>query len=632
MRKHIPLVFCSMSICLAFFFTGMPTHTRAAHADSACSSAVSNAFGAVTGLSYAMSITAAAGVKGAIGANPVAWLDCSSEKPHYQATTASASVGIPGSSSLSLAHIGHCDDQVTVTRNDATGLKIEEESIIGNISLFGGLVQIAGIHTGSETEATATGTKSTNTSQFIGVTILGQTFSIKPTPNFGVNIPGIGKILFNEEVTTTDPNDPNMSDISVYAIDVQVLEPNLFLPVGARMVLGHTESRFVRTLPDQVVSASGFGFDVYASALLADAASGPWSQVHMFDDTGNVDGGLAAVSLPGIGTIGAMHSGLTQVKTSYTTSANCVESIAKLNVFNGTFDTGLLSVEAHASIKNGVPSAWGAAGLGHASVGGQALNTSPPPNFGVDIPGLGKLMVNEQTITKTENSIKITNNLLDLDVLDPHNKLLLPVGVHILIGHCEAYAGTTTGGSATAPTPTPTSISAATATPTETPATTPTATATEAPISTPATTPTAPSPGNGLDLKITVSGGTITAGESALLSLHVTNTTASSISADQPITVTFTVPDGFGVKLPPQKAWQMTTDSNTGNMVATYVGAYPIAPGASLPPILLVGSPTSTALLQVSATLTLADLATPITSILPVQPSDCPCNAKAFSV
>ncbi|HLZ56665.1 MAG TPA: choice-of-anchor P family protein, partial [Ktedonosporobacter sp.] len=157
-----------------------------------------------------------------------------------------------------------------------------------------------------------------------------------------------------------------------------------------------------------------------------------------------------------------------------------------ISLLGGLVQADSMSGDAHAFAGPSGPDATASATIGQVKVAGNVVASNPNPNTTVQVPGVGTLTINEQTIAKTATSSSAELNLLDLKVTGP-NTFNLPTGFSIIIGHLYACIN---GATPTTPTATATASTTPTATATSTPTTTATSTATASATSTASATAT----------------------------------------------------------------------------------------------------------------------------------------------
>jgi hypothetical protein len=113
------------------------------------------------------------------------------------------------------------------------------------VSLLGGLITATTVASSASAaiKGSNTGTTSGSTT-LTTATVLGLPVSVNPAPNTTINLPGIGRVVLNEQSSSITASQASMH---VNAIHVYVTLANLLgLPVGAQIIVGHSEATATR--------------------------------------------------------------------------------------------------------------------------------------------------------------------------------------------------------------------------------------------------------------------------------------------------------------------------------------------------------------------------------------------------
>ncbi|HLZ56597.1 MAG TPA: choice-of-anchor P family protein [Ktedonosporobacter sp.] len=625
MKKTIALLLICMTVCLAFI-GGVPAHAaRAAHAARSfsgdCKTAANNFPGYVSGSSYIGMAKGSLAATAQSGPWFFAFENCESQNMESVVSAASFNFNPLGT-------LGVLEDHVTVTRS-ASSITTREVSKLGGFSLFNGFIKVNGMSTIAETTATSTTATSTNKSEFAGITVGGQTFKIEPDPNTTLNLFDYASLTLNKQTITNAP-DGSSSSIDLTAIDITILKANsLGLSVGAEFQLGHVHGQFSSSKPNSKAIAEGEGPSAIGQ-LGGTASTGPWFSQRADETNPDVQfTGLGKIALPPFGS-GELVGGEGYAHaTPDKSEAYANMSFGSLSLLNNTIVVGGITMNVKASLqKDGTASTYAEGHIGNLSIAGTPWLNLDAPDAVAQIPGIGHAVLNHKVITRTATGVTVELIPIEISV-DLKNDFGLPVGFRLRLARAWLCVNLPDGGNGniviTTPTPSVTPTQTATAAPTQTATAAPTQTATPAPTQT-ATPPVAGGPT--FNVTAQVLGGSATFGRPAVVQIDIINSPfADPAAPGANINVSFSVPDGFSVKPAHPKDWQLSLDPNTGNYVATYVGALPVAPGASLSPIYLVGAPVSALPLDVSATVTTPGRSNSVDLTVPVQSSNCPCGA-----
>jgi hypothetical protein len=120
-----------------------------------------------------------------------------------------------------------------------TGMYATTTSTIQSLSLLGGLIKGTNMTAvAKETLVNGKLTSSTAGTGFDQLTILGVPVPTNAPPNTGRAIPGLGKVIVNEQVKGTKPGQPT----TVNGLDIQITQTNpLKIPVGVNLVIAHAD-------------------------------------------------------------------------------------------------------------------------------------------------------------------------------------------------------------------------------------------------------------------------------------------------------------------------------------------------------------------------------------------------------
>lgn len=336
---------------------------------------------------------------------------------------------------------------VYTSESELTGAVTEQNSasIVG-LNALNGLITADGVAAVANTEATLTSNLSNSDgSQFLNLRVNGLPIGANVAPNTTINLPGIGTVTLKK--LSTFNNGIYRSLIVVDMITIDVTTQNSFnLPIGAKIVVGHAYSGFQRRAAAPVVGGLAY-------ATLATQRIG--------DDLRSRVGQTALQGIPCVGTAGQTLTqkivglGLPPVLslgTGTTTAfggpingtgdaeATLTSTVANVGLLNGLISATSIKAVAQTKIVNGVRirSTAGSqfAGL---KVLGITLPVNVAPNTTINLPGIGKVVLNQQIIPPANSSAMTEVNAIHVYVTTA-NLLNLPIGAGIIVGHAAAGA------------------------------------------------------------------------------------------------------------------------------------------------------------------------------------------------
>lgn len=338
----------------------------------------------------------------------------------------------------SFATSGSLVDQVTTTRT-ATAVTSQASSTLQNVSVLGGLISATTISSVATSTGTATSLSSTNNSTFVGLSVLGVPFVGTPSPNTTIALPGLGSVTLNEQIPSG--NNVSSTDIRVIAIDVKVTLSNIFgLPVGAHIIIASAASSLQRTSSHTIVDANAYGLFAFAKASVVFVKSGPFAEASIGCTGGTKTVSVASVNVPNIGSTGTMTDTATGSITASGATSQGSSTVQGINLLSGLITANVITSTAQAGF-NGSFSHSGTTSLVNLLIAGVPIAVNPAPNTKINIPGVGFVVLNEQTVSQNASMVKIGVNAIDLHITVA-GVPGLPVGVRVVVGHSSASANT----------------------------------------------------------------------------------------------------------------------------------------------------------------------------------------------
>ena len=330
-----------------------------------------------------------------------------------------------------LAGGGTAQSMITVTRTSSSDTVRVSEDIKG-LSILASLIQADEVHAIVTSIATPTGATSTSNSSFSGLTVAGLPVNNNPAPNTTLNLPGLGSLILNEQSGPT--NGANTTSITVVMMDIRIsLLNGLGLPVGSRIIIGVASSA---SLPS-AVGASAYGF--YAQGLGGSTPSiGPLAVAGIGCSGGSSTVTANATSEPGVGNVGSETSSASGQTTPTSANAKSSNSTSASNLLAGLIQASQVTTTANAAW-NGTGTSSGSTVFQNGTVNGMPLANNPAPNTRMNLPGLGFVIVNEQSGSSNASGASIVVIGLDINITVT-NSLGLPVGARIIVSRSSAAA------------------------------------------------------------------------------------------------------------------------------------------------------------------------------------------------
>ena len=330
-----------------------------------------------------------------------------------------------------LAGGGTAQSMITVTRSSSSDTVQVSEDIQG-LSILAGLIKADQLHAIVSSTVTPTGATSTNNSSFSGLTVVGLPVNNNPAPNTTLNLPGLGSIILNEQSGPT--NGANTTSISVVMMDIRISLLNGFgLPVGSRVIIGAASSA-------SLASAVGAGaYGLYAQTPGGSIASvGPLAATGIGCSGGSSTVTANAISVPIVGNVGSETSSASGQTTATSANAKSSNSTSTLNLLSSLIQASQVTTTANAAW-NGSGTSSGSTVFQNGMVNGVPLANNPAPNTRINLPGLGFVIVNEQSSSSNASAASEVVTGLDINITVT-NSLGLPVGARIIVSRSSAAA------------------------------------------------------------------------------------------------------------------------------------------------------------------------------------------------
>jgi len=382
------------------------------------------------GSAYAARINANVGGPNVLSAGPIApaALACDTKPATDQNSVASIDL------SPILTTSGSAVDTTSSTYGPNKAA-VSSSSVVQGLDLLGGAVTataVAAVANSSDVGGFAS--SNAGGSQFVSLTVNGQSIGGTPAPNTRIGLPGLGFVILNEQIPSRDP--AVATGITVNMIHVRITRTNGFgLPVGANIIVAHAQSSIA--IPPVPVTVDASSYALLATGLVGDssAKSGPWAPARVACTGGSDEDDLATLSLD-FANLGSMVDTASGQVTLNGSNAASQAQIQNVVLIAGLVQANAVTANAGAAL-DGQPSRSGSVSIVNGTIAGVPISASPPPNTVVNITGLGYVVLNEETGALGSHSAKIAVNAIHL-VVTSNNSFGLPIGASIIVAHATA--------------------------------------------------------------------------------------------------------------------------------------------------------------------------------------------------
>jgi len=346
---------------------------------------------------------------------------CSSQAVgDYTASAASANLA-------PLAATGAVADSASSTATTSTGVS----DVLG-VNLLGGIITANELKSESTTSVSGgTFQFSSAGSEFVDLKVLGLPVSASPAPNTTIDLPGIGSVILNEQVTQLTSDE---STLAVNAIHVHVTVSNLLgFAVGTDIIIANAQSSIRNVSGPAAVG----GYAQSAQLIAGPISSGPlvYVLIPCQGTYGAVDtDSVASASIPGIVTTGAVTASGTATVNKSDTSVQATTTVAGVNLLSSLLSASAITGTATGMTTNGTTFDFsgGTTFVGLSVAGHPEITDEVAPNTKISIAGLGTLELNR--ILKYSDEWKVVPVYLTVSTA---NTLGLPVGAVLTLGVAE---------------------------------------------------------------------------------------------------------------------------------------------------------------------------------------------------
>jgi hypothetical protein len=283
------------------------------------------------------------------------------------------------------------------------GVTLTSEAKIAGVSLLDGAITVDAIETkaiavidGSGHVSRSGGTK------LVGVHIQDQNIPINVPKNFGIVIPGVAKVVLNE-VRGQIGGDALIKSQAT-GIHITLLKPRDDLSVGANVEVTPTMARILLPTPINGEPAFGFAYSTRALVHVGNAVNVLSAPIGVVicpaGGTNGVDltNATARVRLPGIIDAQGLANTANAVVTSTDTDETMTAKIGAVNLLNGAIKLDAITAWSRI-VQHGSdpPTKTANAEILGPVIGGKPVPVGVDPNTVIEIPGLVRVTINEQT-------------------------------------------------------------------------------------------------------------------------------------------------------------------------------------------------------------------------------------------
>ncbi len=326
---------------------------------------------------------------------------------------------------------------VTTTNVADGGALSTASSEVHGISLLSGLITSDVAKSVSISTFTGIGhvTYSSAGSSFTNLRVLGLPINLMPAPNTTIALPGIGKVVLNEQVTNSIY--PGNLHFSVNMLHVYVTLPNLLgIPLGTEVVVSSATSGIQLINGIGAVDGIGYGTEIMGSLLQSSQSD------KIYLPCGGTNGvvtskSVAGINVPNVLSTGTITTTVVGDVRSLPVTDETTSSLQGASLLGGLIKASVIQAKADASTNDNFNINFSTSGqfVGLSIAGHPEINDNVPNNTTVSLLGLGTLYIRH--VIPDPDGINIEMRMLEL-VINQRNLFGLPLGTDIIVGSAEA--------------------------------------------------------------------------------------------------------------------------------------------------------------------------------------------------
>lgn len=313
----------------------------------------------------------------------------------------------------------------------ASGPLSRASAAVFDANLLTGVISATAVHAVSKTSHDGTGFKLQGSGSFTDLVINGRAIGTRPAPNTTVRLPGVGRVVLNEQIRDVGANS---ASLTVNMMHVYVTKNLAGVAKGTRIIVAHATSGL------SVNRAGTLDGMAYGTTLFDDngVSSGPSARVVL--GCNGTDGKLktnnvAGVDVPLVLTTGAVTTTAQGTITADSAAAETTAKTANVMLLVGLVTADEIKADAHATkTAGGIALRGGGSNYTKLVVNGNPISGHVAPNTRIDV---GNVTVWLHRVIRHSNSIEI--RMVEV-VVHGTNPFGLATGTHIQVSVAEASA------------------------------------------------------------------------------------------------------------------------------------------------------------------------------------------------
>ena len=306
-------------------------------------------------------------------------------------------------------------------------------SDVVNVSLLAGAVTADEMKSVSTTSLDASGFHvSTAGTNFTNLRILGLPYNGQPAPNTHVDLPLLGYVVLNEQVSSINGSE---ADLTVNMAHIVITVDNLLgIPVGTEVVISSAYSGMVRAFAPAVITGTSYGTQVNLAGILSSSPTAPVNLPCYGTAGQTLTNSVAGLNLTGILSSGTVtDTGKSALTFPYSTGTMTTR-VEGLNLLNGLVGANVLAGRVDGTIAGtgGVFKIATGTFIGLTVAGHPEIGDNVAYNTQVNLLGLGTLYL-KRVLRHDHRPSNIEIRMIEL-VVNQDNSYGLPIGADVIVG------------------------------------------------------------------------------------------------------------------------------------------------------------------------------------------------------
>ena len=326
-----------------------------------------------------------------------------------------------------IAVTGLVDTSATTAPDEATST-----SDVNEINLLSGFIVASEVKAESTTSKDITGFHVSGAgSSLVNLVVNGTPITSVPAPNTTILLPGIGKVVLNEQIVSSTSS---TEALTVNMIHVYVTIANkLKIPVGTQIILADAHSGLSEVNGPASLDGTAFGTRV-TGTLIKSSATAPVS----VGCEGNslITATQLSINVPSVLSTGTIKDTAEGSVTLAGSSSHTTASIQTVNLLSGNIKADAVNAHANASTTDGKTFNFdfnGSSFLNLSVAGHPEITSNVAANTKVTLTGIGTLYL--KRVIQGSNSIEV--RMIEV-VLASGNILGLPTGTDVIVADASA--------------------------------------------------------------------------------------------------------------------------------------------------------------------------------------------------